>query len=55
MSDKVTVVCPHCGSTGSYPKSFQTGDGSSGQSCKNCHKSFRIHYHGGQVDEVKKS
>lgn len=54
MADKVTVVCPHCGSSGTYHESFKSGDGSSSQQWRHCKKSFRIHYHNGEVDEVKK-
>ncbi len=54
MSEKATVVCPHCSSTGTYTHGFKTGDGTASFSCHNCHKSFKVHFHKGQPDSVKK-
>jgi len=53
-NNKATVVCPHCGSTGTYQHGHKTGDGSSSFNCNKCHKSFTVHFHQGQVDSVKK-
>ncbi len=49
---KVVVVCPHCGSTGTFPVGIKTGDGSSPANCPRCHKSFRIHLVKGDVSKV---
>jgi transposase-like protein len=53
MSQKVTVVCPHCGSTGTHQ--VGVSNGSSGAQCNQCHKIFRIYMSGGAVNAVKKS
>lgn len=54
MSDKVTIVCPTCGSTGTHHQSFKTGDGAQMAQCSSCHKGIRIEYHKGQVVKVVK-
>jgi hypothetical protein len=55
MMPQATVVCPHCGSTGTYNHGHSTGNGSTGVQCRACHKTFRIYVKNGQVDQVKKS
>ena len=50
---KVTVVCPNCGSTGTYNKSFPKGSGTQPVQCRACRKGFKIHYRNGEVDWVK--
>ena len=50
---QATVVCPHCGSTGTCSHGFNTGSGSSGATCRDCHKTFRIYVQNGQVVAVK--
>jgi transposase-like protein len=54
MAKKVTVSCPHCGSTGTYTVGFESGPGESPAKCSNCKKTFWIHINKGQVDRVKK-
>lgn len=53
MTQKVTVPCPHCGSTSTYTLGVSTG--SQGTSCKQCHKGIRIYMKSGSVDAVKKT
>ena len=59
MSDmKVTVPCPHCGSTSTYSvirPGMRDAIGNRGVSCKNCHKSFMIYVRGdGAIERVQK-
>jgi len=51
---QMTVVCPHCGSTGTYTHGFPTGSGSTRPLCETCHKMFTIEIRNGQVYEVKR-
>jgi len=50
---QMTVVCPHCGSTGSYTHGFVNGPGTSFQQCKSCRKRFTVEIRNGQVYQVK--
>jgi len=56
MAHRVTVVCPHCGSTGSYQVGTMgnSGKASNYVSCTQCHKGFAIYMYNGSVDSVKK-
>jgi len=51
---QMTVVCPHCGSTGTYTHGFASGSGSTRAQCKSCHKSFTVEIRNGQVHQVRK-
>ena len=54
MADKkVTVACPHCGSTGTHPMRV-TQDGSFGCRCDSCSKSFTVDVRNGSVYRVTK-
>lgn len=48
----VTVVCPHCGSTGTFNIGVSNGTGF-GQ-CRRCHKTFHIEMRNGSVHSVYK-
>lgn len=52
MADKVTVACPHCGSTSTH--SVGVSNGSVSAYCGQCKHSFRIYMKYGNVDSVKK-
>jgi len=54
MSEKVMIVCPHCGSTSIYEHGFSSGSGSTGFQCKQCRKHFEIHVTNGEIDSVRK-
>jgi len=54
MSAQVTVVCPHCGSTGTYRSGFKSGSGTQMAQCRSCKKSFRIYFQSGKVRRVDK-
>lgn len=54
MSEKAAIVCPHCGSTGTYSHGYKTGGGTASFNCHQCHKSFKVHFEKGKVDTVKK-
>jgi transposase-like protein len=49
-----TVVCPHCGSTGTHNHGIGTGSGTAHGQCKQCHKTFKIIIRKGQVHEVRR-
>lgn len=51
---QMTVVCPHCGTTGTYTHGFSSASGSSPQQCKSCHKKFTVDIRNGQVHQVRK-
>ena len=51
---EATVVCPHCGSTGTYHHSLATGSGSFRPQCRACHKSFKVEIRSGRIDRVTK-
>lgn len=55
MTQRVTVACPNCSSTGTYVVGFVTGSGSTPASCRSCHKTFRIYMRRGELYEVKKN
>ncbi len=50
---QVTVVCPHCSSTGTFNHGLGSATGSFSAQCKHCHKSFRVYLRQGQLYEVK--
>ncbi len=56
MASKITVTCPHCASTGTYQAGFTVGGpsatGSGGFQCRECRKSFRVHYNRGNIERV---
>lgn len=52
----VTVVCPHCGSTGTYQHGIGASSiGATGVQCFECRKSFRIAMDRGNLKSVTKS
>lgn len=53
MGKKLAIVCPHCGSTGTYEIGIQNG--STGVQCKQCKKNFRVYMQNGEIKEVKKN
>jgi transposase-like protein len=51
---QITVVCPHCGSTGTYSHGLGSASGGTRPQCRSCHKTFQVTLHLGQVHSVKK-
>jgi len=51
---QIAVVCPHCGSTGTYTHYHGQGSGTTQKQCLACRKSFTIEIRNGQVRGVRK-
>ena len=52
MADRVTIVCPHCGSTDSYEVRMSLGQAS--EECRSCYKRFWVRYRNGKVEKVER-
>ena len=54
-TQKITLVCPHCASTGSYDwHHTPSSSGTDYIHCKSCKKRFTVHYKNGHPDKVSK-
>lgn len=51
MDRNVVMACPHCGRTSSYPQRMENG--SQVDTCRQCHKSFRIEFRSGELRDVR--